>query len=136
MKKMLLGIALAAVVGFAATQVLAWSGSAGAVCPGMGQPGYAMNQERAAFMQDTARLRADLLSARAERRSLLQGASPDAAKLKEINRNIAELKTQMQLKAKEHGWSSCPRAKMGGWHGGSRMMHAGPGHGPGGCWRR
>ncbi len=134
MKKILVGLALVMAAGFAATQVLAWNGYAGPGCPGFGRGGYGMNQQQAGFMQDTAQVRADLLAAKAERRSLLQEANPDAGKLKEVNRNIAELKTQMQLKAKEQGLSSCPRAGWGAGHQGYRM-HGGPGPGPGRCWR-
>lgn len=63
------------------------------------------DQNRTQFMQETKQTRTELHQARSELHNLLQQENPDKNRIRELNSKIAELKTELQLKAKEYGMS-------------------------------
>ena len=95
---------------------------------GRGQYGPTEEQIKARdkFFTETEQLRKDLTAKHAEQAALMHGDNPDPAKVAQLSREIFDLRTQLQKKADEAGFS----AGYGrGYQRGGRGF--GPGYGPG-----
>ena len=114
-------LAIAGIVGFAATSFAGWGRGGGGNCWGQGggwgqrgsaAPGYQSNltdeqitrldKERQAFFEETRNLREDLYQKELELRSELAKEDPDAQKAAGLQTEISELTAQLDQKRIDH----------------------------------
>jgi Spy/CpxP family protein refolding chaperone len=114
-------LAIAGIVGFAATSFAGWGRGGGGNCwgqgSGWGQRGYApsgyqgnlsdeqitrLNKERQAFFEETRNLRENLYQKELELRSELAKEDPDAQKAAGLQAEISDLTAQLDQKRIDH----------------------------------
>ena len=114
-------LAIAGIVGFAATSFAGWGRGGGSNCRGQGsgwgQRGYApsgdqgnmsdeqitrLNKERQAFFEETRDLRENLYQKELELRSELAKEDPDAQKAAGLQGEISDLTAQLDQKRIDH----------------------------------
>ena len=114
-------LAIAGIVGFAATSFAGWGRGSGGNCWGQGggwdqrdsgAPGYQSNltdeqitrldQERRAFFEETRNLRENLYQKGLELRSELAKENPDAQKASGLQAKVSELTAQLDQKRINH----------------------------------
>jgi len=114
-------LAIAGIVGFAATSFAGWGRGGGGDCRGQGsgwgQRGYApsgyqgnlndeqitrLNKERQAFFEETRNLRENLYQKELELRNELAKKDPDTKQAAGLQSEISDLSTQLDQKRIEH----------------------------------
>lgn len=72
-------------------------------CGSAGYPGGRSIEERNAFLDETAELRKQFASKRAEMHALMRNDNPDAKRAAQLQGEIFDLREQLRLKAREKG---------------------------------
>ena len=105
MKKIVVALVLISSLFFAGTQVWAWSGGCqGCPMAAGGENTANVNPEAyQKFIDSTAQLRLDLAAKRGEYEAVLAQTNPDPKQAGQVSREIAEIQSKIQLKAKEQG---------------------------------
>ena len=109
MKKLLIAVVTVAALGFAVSQGLAcWRGNWDG--PGVDHqrgitPGTNPGSDYQAYLDDTKGLRKELAAKQVELEALMAGPNPDPKRAGALSREIADLREQLNAKARARGYN-------------------------------
>ncbi|MCE5194759.1 MAG: hypothetical protein LLF28_04775 [Nitrospiraceae bacterium] len=130
MKKIALIVLVAAIVVFAGSAVYAfgpWGGGCGTCFTGGPNTTTPINIEAAKkFQQETASLREQMWLKRIEIQNEYTKPTPDLKRIADLQKEMIDIRTQIQTAAQKNGFPAMGRGMMGGMKGGRGMMGGGP----------
>ncbi|MCW7753122.1 periplasmic heavy metal sensor [Desulfobotulus sp. H1] len=116
MKKLIVGILGAGLIGLVAVQSFAWHGGGSMRGKGMGTCMDMSPEDRASFMKETTELRVAMETNRAELAAVMAEEHPNQARVEALFQEMARHKAAMALKARERGLTGmgegCPCTGM------------------------
>jgi zinc resistance-associated protein len=126
MKKVFLGLAILVSLGLVASQTFAWGPYRGCGMWGPGGGYYGdvdPNTAEQNFLNNTAKLRKNLVGKEAEYDALMTRPNPDPQQAAKLSQEIFEMRSQLRAKARSYGFAG--RGPRGYWHGNHMGPHAG-----------
>ena len=107
MRKLVITLAVVAVVGLVASQALAWGPwGQGGWCPMGSHYGAYTGGAYQNFPNDTAQLRQELAAKHGEYNALMAQPNPDPKRTAQVSQEIARLQEQIQSKAQSSGMAA------------------------------